>query len=104
VIAVHDEIDLPFGEVRSKLGGGVTGHNGLRSLSHGLGGGDFWRVRGGVGRPDSTDPDLVSGYVLSRFQEPEVEVTRLVHAAADETERMIEEIAGPRTEAGGEID
>ncbi|MDX6607823.1 MAG: peptidyl-tRNA hydrolase, family [Solirubrobacterales bacterium] len=104
VIAVHDEIDLPFGEVRSKLGGGVAGHNGLRSLSQGLGGGDFWRVRGGVGRPDSTDPDLVSGYVLSRFQEPEVDVTRLVHAAADETERVIEEIAGPRTEAGGEID
>ena len=56
VIAVHDEIDLPFGEVRSKLGGGVAGHNGLKSLDQGLGGRDFWRVRGGVGRPDSTDP------------------------------------------------
>src|SRR6478609_12232441 len=65
VVALHDEIDLPFGEVRSKLGGGVAGHNGLRSLSQGLGGKDFWRVRGGVGRPDSSDPDIVSGYVLS---------------------------------------
>src|SRR5262249_2256827 len=47
VIALHDEIDLPFGEVRSKLGGGVAGHNGLKSLSGGLGGKDFWRVRAG---------------------------------------------------------
>ena len=64
MIALHDEIDLPFGEVRSKLGGGVAGHNGLKSLSQGLGGKDFWRVRGGVGRPDSTDPEIVSSYVL----------------------------------------
>ena len=70
VIAVHDEIDLPFGEVRSKLGGGVAGHNGLKSLAQGLGDRDFWRVRGGVGRPDSTDPEIVSSYVLSRFREP----------------------------------
>ena len=70
VIALHDEIDLPFGEVRSKLGGGVAGHNGLKSLNQGLGGKDFWRVRGGVGRPDSTDPEIVSSYVLSRFREP----------------------------------
>ena len=70
VIAVHDEIDLPFGEVRSKLGSGVAGHNGLKSLSQGLGGKDFWRVRGGVGRPDSADPEIVSAHVLSRFREP----------------------------------
>ncbi|MFL5908445.1 MAG: aminoacyl-tRNA hydrolase [Solirubrobacterales bacterium] len=102
VIAVHDEIDLPFGDVRSKLGGGVAGHNGLKSLSHGLGGGDFWRVRSGVGRPESTDPELVSSYVLSRFAEPDAEVTRLIHAAADETERLVERLAGPRTDAEGE--
>ena len=56
IVVLHDEIDLPFGEVRSKLGGGLAGHNGLKSLGRGLGGPDFWRVRAGVGRPDSTDP------------------------------------------------
>ena len=102
VIAVHDEIDLPFGEVRSKLGGGVAGHNGLKSLAQGLGDRDFWRVRGGVGRPDSTDPEIVSSYVLSRFREPERRgrggwSTR----AADETERLVEQIAGRRAEPEG---
>lgn len=93
VVVLHDEIDLPFGEVRSKLGGGVAGHNGLRSLGQGLGGTDFWRVRAGVGRPDSTDPEIVSSYVLSRFREPKEEVAHLIGAAADETERLIERIA-----------
>ncbi len=92
VIAIHDEIDLPFGEVRSKLGGGVAGHNGLKSLNQGLGGKDFWRVRGGVGRPDSTDPEIVSSYVLSRFREPRPEVDMLIHAAADEAERLVREM------------
>ncbi len=92
VIAIHDEIDLPFGEVRSKLGGGVAGHNGLKSLDKGLGSRDFWRVRGGVGRPDSTDPEIVSSYVLSRFREPREEVEMLIHSAADEVERLVEEI------------
>jgi PTH1 family peptidyl-tRNA hydrolase len=94
VIAVHDEIDLPFGEVRSKLGGGVAGHNGLKSLSHGVGGKDFWRVRGGVGRPDSTDPEVVSGYVLSGFRESKEEVRMLIGEAADEVERLVERFAG----------
>ena len=94
VIAIHDEIDLPFGEVRSKLGGGVAGHNGLKSLGQGLGGKDFWRVRGGVGRPNSTDPEVVSGYVLSRFREPAEEVKLLIGEAADEVERLIEQITG----------
>ena len=52
IVAVHDEIDLPFGEVRSRLGGGLAGHNGLKSLKKELGGADFHRVRVGVGRPD----------------------------------------------------
>ena len=103
VIALHDEIDLPFGEVRSKLGGGVAGHNGLKSLSQGLGGKDFWRIRGGVGRPDSTDPEIVSGYVLSRFREPKEEVELLIQAGADEVERLIEEITGA-TEPAAEAD
>ena len=92
VIAVHDEIDLPFGEVRSKLGGGVAGHNGLKSLDQGLGGRDFWRVRGGIGRPESTDPEVVSSYVLSRFREPEGDVRALICDAADEAERLVERI------------
>jgi peptidyl-tRNA hydrolase, PTH1 family len=104
VIAVHDEIDLPFGQVRSKLGGGVAGHNGLKSLAEGLGHREFWRVRGGVGRPDSTDPEVVSSYVLSRFREPTEEVRRLVHGAADETERLVEQIAGVGPESGEPVD
>jgi peptidyl-tRNA hydrolase, PTH1 family len=99
VIALHDEIDLPFGDVRSKLGGGVAGHNGLRSLAQGLGGKEFWRVRGGVGRPDSTDPEIVSGYVLSRFREPREDVGVLIQTAADEAERLVEELSAPATEA-----
>ena len=94
VIAIHDEIDLPFGEVRSKLGGGVAGHNGLKSLNQGLGGKDFWRVRGGVGRPNSTDPEVVSSYVLSRFREPTEDVQLLIGDTADEAERLIEQIIG----------
>jgi peptidyl-tRNA hydrolase, PTH1 family len=93
IIALHDEIDLPFGEIRSKLGGGVAGHNGLKSLSLGLGGKDFWRVRAGVGRPESTDPEVVSSYVLSRFREPPDEVRALIAAAADEAEQLVEGLA-----------
>ena len=100
VIALHDEIDLPFGEVRSKLGGGVAGHNGLKSLARGLGGPDFWRVRAGVGRPDSTDPEVVSAHVLSRFREPEEEIAALVRAAADEAESVIARIAAPEEPSG----
>jgi PTH1 family peptidyl-tRNA hydrolase len=92
VIALHDDIDLPFGEIRSKVGGGVAGHNGLRSLERGLGSRDFRRVRIGVGRPDSTDPEIVSGFVLGRFSEGDDEVRELIAAAADETERLIDEI------------
>ena len=103
VIALHDEIDLPFGEVRSKLGGGVAGHNGLKSLNQGLGGKDFWRVRGGVGRPDSTDPEIVSSYVLSRFREPRDDVERLVTTAADETERLVAQIAAPESQPEEEM-
>ena len=94
VIVLHDEIDVPFGEVRAKLGGGVAGHNGLKSLKQGLGGTDFWRVRAGVGRPDSTDPEVVSSYVLSRFREPREEVGALIQRAADEAESLLGRIAG----------
>jgi peptidyl-tRNA hydrolase, PTH1 family len=91
VVAVHDEIDVPFGEVRTRLGGGLAGHNGLKSLKRELGGADFWRVRVGVGRPDSTDPEIVSAYVLGRFRESPKEVRELVARAADEAERLVAE-------------
>lgn len=83
VVVVHDEIDLPFGEVRSRIGGGIAGHNGLRSLRAEFGGGDFVRIRVGVGRPDSTDPEIVSAWVLGRFREPAAEVDALIERAAD---------------------
>ena len=92
VIAVHDEIDLPFGEVRSRLGGGLAGHNGLKSLKTGFGTSEFWRVRVGVGRPDSTDPDRVAGYVLGRFSESGEEVRDLIESGADETEILVEKL------------
>jgi PTH1 family peptidyl-tRNA hydrolase len=89
VLVIHDEIDLPFGEVRSRLGGGLAGHNGLKSLKRELGGPDFQRVRVGVGRPDSTDPDIVAAYVLGSWRQSAAEVAALVDRAADEAERML---------------
>src|SRR4051794_36669993 len=89
IVVIHDEIDLPFGEVRVRLGGGLAGHNGLKSLKRGLGGADFHRGRVGVGRPDSSDPDIVAAYVLGRWRQPADEVAALVDRAADETERLV---------------
>jgi PTH1 family peptidyl-tRNA hydrolase len=89
VVAVYDEIDLPFGEVRVRLGGGLAGHNGLKSLKRELGGADFHRVRIGVGRPDTTDPEIVSAHVLGRFREPPDEVRALIERGADELERLV---------------
>jgi peptidyl-tRNA hydrolase, PTH1 family len=90
VIVLHDEIDLPFGEIRVRLGGGLAGHNGLKSVKEGLGSADFVRVRAGVGRPATTDPDLVAAYVLGRFKEPPAEVEALVSDAADAAELVVE--------------
>jgi peptidyl-tRNA hydrolase, PTH1 family len=92
VVVLHDEIDLPFGEIQVRLGGGLAGHNGLKSLKRGFGEADFWRVRVGVGRPDSTDPEVVASYVLGRFREPREEVATLVESAAGETERLVEKL------------
>ena len=89
VLVLHDEIDLPFGDIRSRLGGGLAGHNGLKSLKQGLGSADFARVRIGVGRPDSTDPDIVAAYVLGAWQQPAGDVRDLVIRAADEVERLV---------------
>ncbi len=89
VLVVHDEIDLPFGDVRVRLGGGLAGHNGLKSLKRELGSPDFPRVRIGVGRPDSTDPERVSAHVLGRFRESRDEVAALIAAAADAAEAVV---------------
>jgi PTH1 family peptidyl-tRNA hydrolase len=89
VLVLHDEIDLPFGEIRSRLGGGLAGHNGLKSLRQGLGSPDFARVRIGVGRPDSTDPEIVSAHVLGKWRQSEAEVRGLVDAAAATAERIV---------------
>jgi PTH1 family peptidyl-tRNA hydrolase len=89
VLIVHDEIDLPFGEVRTRLGGGLAGHNGLKSLKRELGSADFMRVRAGVGRPKSTDPEVVSAYVLGRFRESPEEVGDLIDQACQAVERVV---------------
>lgn len=89
VLVIHDEIDLPFGEIRARVGGGLAGHNGLKSLKQGLGAADFARVRIGVDRPPTTDPDRVAAYVLGRFREPRDEVNQLIERAADVVERTV---------------
>jgi peptidyl-tRNA hydrolase, PTH1 family len=89
VLVVHDEIDLPFGEVRTRTGGGLAGHNGLKSIKRELGSGDFVRVRVGVGRPDSTDPEIVSAYVLGRFRESDARVGDLLARACEQVEHAV---------------
>ncbi len=91
VLVIHDEIDLPFGDIRTRLGGGLAGHNGLKSLKASLGSADFHRVRIGVGRPPTTDPDRVAAYVLGKFREPRADVEALIDAAADAAEKIVED-------------
>jgi PTH1 family peptidyl-tRNA hydrolase len=82
VLVVHDEVDLEPGRLQVRLGGGLAGHNGLRSIAQHLGTSEFARLRIGVGRPERGDPRPVSDFVLSPF-DPEVEVEALVGRAAD---------------------
>ena len=89
VLVLHDEIDLPFGDIRVRRGGGLAGHNGLKSLRQHLGSPGFARVRVGVGRPPTTDPERVAAYVLGRFREPAEEVRMLIAGAADAAERIV---------------
>jgi PTH1 family peptidyl-tRNA hydrolase len=88
VVAVHDELDIPFGALRTKLGGGDNGHNGLRSLRASLGTGDFYRVRVGIGRPPGRqDP---SDFVLSNYSPAErKELEMNVVEAADAVESLV---------------
>ena len=89
VLVCHDEIDLPFGEVRARVGGGLAGHNGLKSLRRELGDPGFTRVRIGVGRPDSSEPDVVAAHVLGRWRQPASEVKALIESAADAAEAIV---------------
>lgn len=88
LVVVHDELDLPFGTLRVKLGGGDNGHNGLKSLRRSLGTGDFYRVRVGIGRPPGRqDP---ADFVLRPFAASERrELPLLVETAADATESLL---------------
>ena len=89
VLVVHDHIDLPFGRLRLVEGGGSGGHNGLKSIT-GLIGSEYARLRVGVDRPASYDPDIVADWVLSRFPEGKREVEALVAASADAVELWLE--------------
>src|SRR5947209_12085527 len=91
VLVLHDEIDLPFGRIQVRAGGGVAGHNGLKSVRAGLGSVDFNRVRVGVGRPNTSDPRVVSAYVLGRFREPRDQVAQLIERAADAGEEVVQD-------------
>ncbi len=105
VLVVHDEIDLPFGEVRARLGGGLAGHNGLKSLQRELGGAGFARVRVGVGRPESSDPEIVSAYVLGRFSEAPAAIDELIERACECVERVLcgeQELVGSPSERASE--
>lgn len=89
VVVLHDELDLPFGEVRLKVGGGHAGHNGLRSLIERLGSPDFVRVRLGIGRPPPAFRD-VADYVLARFS---AEEKPLVAGLCDQAAEVVRELA-----------
>jgi PTH1 family peptidyl-tRNA hydrolase len=88
IVVVHDEIDIPFGTLRVKLGGGDNGHNGLRSVRSALGTGDFYRVRAGVGRPPGRQE--VADFVLSNWSATErKELPFEVDRAADAVESLV---------------
>ena len=90
LLVVHDDVDLESGRLQVRLGGGLAGHNGLRSIASVLGTQDFPRLRIGVGRPGRGDRRPVADYVLSEF-EPEVDVDALVARAADAVELIARE-------------
>jgi len=89
-LLVHDDVDLEEGRLQARLGGGLAGHNGLRSIAQHLGTNDFLRLRIGVGRPGRGDPRPVADYVLSPF-EPHVDVDELVTSAAGAVEVLAAE-------------
>jgi len=88
VLVVHDDVDLESGRLQARLGGGLAGHNGLRSIAQRLGTQDFLRLRVGVGRPGRGDRRPVADYVLSAFA-PDDDVEGIVERAADAVERLV---------------
>ncbi len=89
IIAIHDELDIPFNAIRVKIGGGDNGHNGLKSLTQSLGTPEYFRIRVGIGRP-TTQQDTAD-YVLSNFGKSErIQVTDLTMRASDAIESLIE--------------
>ena len=89
IVAIHDELDIPFGTLRSKLGGGDNGHNGLKSMRSALGTGDFHRVRVGIGRPPGRQNP--ADFVLSNYSAVErKELPFQVDTAADAVECLVE--------------
>jgi PTH1 family peptidyl-tRNA hydrolase len=88
IVVVHDDVDLETGRLQARAGGGLAGHNGLRSIAAGLGSQDFLRVRIGVGRPGRGDRRDVADYVLAPF-EPEDDADSIVNRAADAVETLV---------------
>jgi len=88
LLVVHDEGDLDLGRIQARSGGGLAGHNGLRSVAEQLGTPDFLRLRVGVGRPERGDPRPLSDYVLSDFT-PEDDAAAIVARAADAVEAVV---------------
>ena len=90
VFVVHDDVDLEVGRLQARLGGGLAGHNGLRSISQSLGTPEFLRLRIGVGRPGRGDPRDVADYVLAPFEADE-DREGIVTRAADAVEMLLSE-------------
>jgi peptidyl-tRNA hydrolase, PTH1 family len=90
LLVVHDEVDLEPGRLQARFGGGLAGHNGLRSVAQHVGSPDFARLRVGVGRPERGDPRPVADFVLSHFPD-ELDVEGLVSRAADAVETIARE-------------
>jgi PTH1 family peptidyl-tRNA hydrolase len=90
VLVAHDDVDLESGRLQARNGGGLAGHNGLRSLGQHLGSQDFLRLRIGVGRPGRGDPRSVADWVLSPFA-PEEDADALVSRSADAVETIVSE-------------
>jgi PTH1 family peptidyl-tRNA hydrolase len=88
VLVVHDDVDLEEGRLQARRGGGLAGHNGLRSIAQSLGSQDFLRIRIGVGRPGRGDRRSVADFVLSPFG-PETNVGNLVSRSADAVETLV---------------
>ncbi|WP_134767261.1 aminoacyl-tRNA hydrolase [Nocardioides sp. 1609] len=90
IVAIHDELDIAFGTLRVKLGGGDNGHNGLKSMRSSFGTGDFYRVRAGIGRPPGRQE--VADFVLSNYSSTErKELPFQVDSAADAVETLVSE-------------